>query len=189
MPAAKATPRKPAAPKIARIYTLDVSLASAPVTTEFAKRNPVVSRTIEVRGTNTLDQLHEAIFRAFDRFDAHMYEFEFAESAMHPGGRRIGLPTSRYSPFSDPKDDPEDALRTRIDSLYLGAGEAFGYLFDFGDEWWHRIDVVSIEEKTATGRYPRITQRVGESPPQYVDEEEWDEDDEANSEEEAVDGE
>jgi hypothetical protein len=179
--------RKAAGSKMARIYTLDVSLASAPVTTEFAKRNPVVSRTIEVRGTNTLDQLHEAIFRAFDRFDPHMYEFEFGESPMYPKGRRVGLPLGAFGPIGPgDEDDPEDAMRTRVDSLYLSAGDAFGYLFDFGDAWWHRVDVVSIEGKAAKGRYPRITQRVGESPPQYVDEEEWDEDEEdSNGEDEA----
>ena len=182
MPAKKPTQRKPAGPKMARIYTLEVSLASAPVANQFAERNPVVSRTIEIRGTNTLDQLHEAIFRAFDRFDAHMYEFEFGESPMHPRGRRIGLPVSAYSPFALGGEDPEDAMRTSIDSLYLQADQAFGYLFDFGDEWWHRIDVVGIEERMVTGRYPRITQRVGESPPQYIDEEDDDEDDDGGGE-------
>ena len=41
--------------------------------------------------------------------------------------------------------------------------------FDFGDDWWHQIDVVAIHDEIPTGRYPRITTRIGESPPQYPD--------------------
>src|SRR5699024_1120319 len=32
-------------------------------------------RDIEIDETHTLEELHEAIFEAFDRWDAHMYEF------------------------------------------------------------------------------------------------------------------
>lgn len=41
--------------------------------------------------------------------------------------------------------------------------------FDFGDDWWHQINVVKIEDAAPRGRYPKVTKRVGESPPQYVD--------------------
>jgi len=171
MPAKKPTPRKPAAPNEARLYTLDVYLAAGPFTKAFIKRNPVVSRRFEIRGTNTLHELHEAIFEAFDRWDAHMYEFQLGEGPMHPDNRRIGLPASLYSPFGFGDDEPEDATRTTIDALGLKVDQVFGYWFDFGDDWWHDIGVVAIEEKAVSGRYPRITHRVGESPPQYLDEE------------------
>jgi hypothetical protein len=47
------------------------------------------------------------------------------------------------------------------------------YLFDFGDDWWHKISLYSInpDEPKGKGRYPRIVERKGESPPQYAD---WD---------------
>ena len=32
------------------------------------------------------------------------------------------------------------------------------------------LDVVSIDEKVPKGQYPKVTERVGESPPQYADE-------------------
>jgi Plasmid pRiA4b ORF-3-like protein len=43
----------------------------------------------------------------------------------------------------------------------------FGYRFDFGDEWFHQIDVVRVEQAIPTVTYPRIIKRVGKSPPQY----------------------
>lgn len=41
-----------------------------------------------------------------------------------------------------------------------------GYWFDLGDDWWHQINVVAIEEKVPRGNFPRGTKRMGESPPQ-----------------------
>jgi hypothetical protein len=47
----------------------------------------------------------------------------------------------------------------------------FGYWFDFGDDWWHQINVVLIVEEMPAGDYPRVTKRVGASPPQYAESE------------------
>jgi hypothetical protein len=58
------------------IYTLEVFIISGPVDAKFVKKNPVLSRTIIIRGDQTLAQLHKIIFKAFDRFDEHLYEFQ-----------------------------------------------------------------------------------------------------------------
>ena len=51
------------APKLGsrRIYELEVSLFSGQVTEDFVEANPVVLRTIQIRGGQTLARLHEAI--------------------------------------------------------------------------------------------------------------------------------
>jgi hypothetical protein len=49
---------------------------------------------------------------------------------------------------------------------------AFGYWFDFGDDWYHQIQVERIDKAIPTVLYPRVTRRVGKSPPQYFDEDE-----------------
>ena len=56
-----------------RLYTLEVFLLSGPITEKFAKENPEISRTIQIRGDQTLEDLHHALFDAFDRSDEHMY--------------------------------------------------------------------------------------------------------------------
>ena len=43
---------------------------------KFIKQNSVASRTVEVRGDQTLEDLPQAIFNAFAREDEHMYEFQ-----------------------------------------------------------------------------------------------------------------
>ncbi len=57
----------------------------------------------------------------------------------------------------------------------LVEGQIFGYLFDFGDFWEHVITVEETEAPAEKGRYPRILEKQGESPPQYPDPEEYDE--------------
>lgn len=151
-----------------RVYVLEVLLISGPVPARFAKKNPVVSRTIEIRGDRTLKDLHYVIFDAFDREDEHMYEFQLGGGGpMDPNARRYVLPMDmEEGPFSDDGEETKDLTRTTIGSLGLAVGEAFGYWFDFGDDWWHQINVVAIEEKPF-GKSPRVIKRVGQSPAQY----------------------
>ena len=62
-----------------------------------------------------------------------------------------------------------NASKTKIASLKLKPKQLFFYLFDFGDEWWHEITVESIDAPAEKGKYPRIVDSRGESPPQYPD--------------------
>jgi hypothetical protein len=74
------------------------------------------------------------------------------------------------------KDQPNPPIgrvdQTTLDSLGLKFGDRFGYWFDFGDDWWHQINVEAIEDKVPSGKFPRVTKRVGKSPPQYAEEDE-----------------
>ena len=169
--------------KSRRIYELEVGLLSGFVTEAFAKANLVVARTILIRGDQTLEQLHDAIFTAYDRFDEHLYEFQVGgKRTMDPKARRYVLSGMGSELF----DDPEAAgtvTDTTLDDLGLKDGEAFAYWFDFGDDWWHQINVVAIREGGGSGKYPRITAKVGESPPQYPDLDDEGDDEEDNDEE------
>jgi hypothetical protein len=62
--------------------------------------------------------------------------------------------------------------QTTLDALGLKVGRSFGYWFDFGDDWWRQINVEAIDDKAPKGKFPKVTKRVGKSPPQYADEEE-----------------
>lgn len=155
-----------------RLFTLDISIVSGPMSEHFVKKNPVVSRTIQIRGDQTLADLHGAIFDAFDREEEHMYEFQIGgRGPMDPKARRYVLPMAMDDPFDDGKP-AGDVTRTAIGSLGLKVGEAFGYWFDFGDDWCHQVTVLAIDTGAPREKLLKVTGRVGQSPPQYVD---WDE--------------
>lgn len=151
-----------------RLYTLEVLIVSGPVTEKFLKRNPEISRTIKIQGDQTLEKLHHAVFDAFDRFDNHMYEFQFGKGPNDPKGKRYVLPEAFDA---RERNVAGNVAETPIDSLDLKVGQAFGYWFDFGDDWWHQINVAAIDDEVPKGKYPKVVKRVGKSPPQYADEE------------------
>jgi len=156
----------------ANLYTVDVDLMSGPVTQEFAQANPVVRRTIEIRGDQTLADLHAAIFKAHDREEEHMFEFEFGDGPTDPNGTRYVLSVEQDGFFSNPDDEPVgDVTAATFDELALEKGRSFYYWFDFGDDWRHEITVAAIGNAEPGTDYPRVSAREGESPPQYVD---WD---------------
>lgn len=158
--------KKAVTPKVAppgNLYVLAVFLTGGPTDKKFA--NKVISRTIEIRGDQTLAQLHDAIFQAYDRWDQHLYEFQFGKRPFDPDGPNYGIPDG------PPKNNRTgDARTTRLDDLGLKPGRVFGYWFDFGDDWFHQVQVERVEPAIPTVTYPRVIKRAGKSPPQYLNE-------------------
>ncbi|UIE36411.1 plasmid pRiA4b ORF-3 family protein [Leptodesmis sichuanensis] len=150
------------------LYVLDVVLIDGPVTEQFIKKNPQVIRTIEIRGDPTLADLHSAIFKAFDREEEHMYEFQLkGKGPNDPSADRYGLAIALSNDFGSPMAG--DVAQTQIGTLGLEVEEPFGYWFDFGDDWWHQVQVTAITAPQPKVKYPQITRRIGASPPQYAE--------------------
>ena len=142
------------------IYQLEAFIIGGPIREEFSLENPEIVRFIELQGKNTLADLHAILFKAFDREDEHMYEFQL-------GGLGPNDPNAQCYGVSG--DKGVETAKTAIATLGLSVNDSFGYWFDFGDDWWHQVNVIAIEEKGSKGKYPKITGRVGASPPQYAD--------------------
>ncbi len=153
------------------LYTLEVRIDDGLMSEKFVKQNPVISRTIQIRSDQTLDQLHRAIFKAFERDDAHMYEFRFGDKYKMAPDKRYVMQEALSDPYW--REEPAGVTsKTTIASLGLREGSMFHYWFDFGDDWWHWIEVKGIENRMPKGRFPKVIARVGDSPPQYADPEE-----------------
>jgi len=148
-----------------RVITVEVCILSGPLAREFVKVNPIICRTIQIRGDQSLADLHAAIFEAFNRREEHGYEFQIGgKGPMDPKAKRYVLPGAI-------NDEPKPAAcvkLTTVGSLGLEVDDAFGYWFDFGDDWWHQINVTEIRGRARPrATYPRVVGRVGKSPPQY----------------------
>ena len=156
-------------------------------------------RRIAIRGGQTLHDLHNAIFEAFDREEEHLYSFfipptpskskninVFRDSPefTHPYALEDSPVTMLLGMF-DPSGLPRNAASTAIQTLDLGKGHRMFYIFDFGDSWEHWLTVEQTDGQADEGPYPRILEQHGDSPPQYwygeemdeqEDADEWDED-------------
>lgn len=145
------------------------------------KANKRIWRRIVIRGNQTLDDLHECIYDAFDRYDEHLYSFYFPRPGTR-GRNRMRDAVEITHPFNAKESSSlfgkrlPDASKIKIDALKLQKGQVFEYLFDFGDGWHHEITVEQIDGEGDDGTYPRIVEKKGHSPPQYPDMEDDDDD-------------
>ncbi len=124
------------------------------------ERAPEIYRDIAILGSQTFHDLHEAIFDAFDRFDEHLYCFYFK-------GKRI------VGPDCDVEEGDLEACETEIGSRNMKKGDTFSYLFDFGDCWEHRIELLHVDNVNEEFDYPMVLNFHGKSPEQYEYEDEY----------------
>lgn len=119
-----------------------------------------VSRTIEIRGDQTLQALHRAIQQAYEWGDDHLYSFFMSGEAWDAATEII-----------DPRGEEGEwfADEVKIGALRLQQGQKFLYLFDFGDEHRFTITVERIGPAAKKTKYPRVVESHGKSPPQYPD--------------------
>jgi hypothetical protein len=110
-------------------------------------------------------KIETAMIARLPQVEEHLYAFNLGQG---PGdSSKRYLYSGGWDGKSPKARDPET---TTLDSLKLRAGRHFGYTFEMGDNWQHVIDVMSVEEPSAKGKYPRVIEKVGASPPQYPDE-------------------
>ena len=134
---------------------------------------PKVYRIIEASETCTFDDLHDLIFQAFERFDPHLYSFFITRKdtknmraiydspeITHPMNVEDIMGFGRMKRSTD---------KTRIRDVGLNEKDVFHYLFDFGDDWWHRIKVQNVGETKSKKKHIKLIKSMGESPPQYPD--------------------
>ena len=70
---AKKTSESKTVKGVENLYTLTVYIIGGPISEEYEGK--VTARTIQIKGSQTLQDLHYAIFDAFDRWEEHLYEF------------------------------------------------------------------------------------------------------------------
>lgn len=104
----------------ANLYVLAIFLVGGPVGPKFCGKE--ISRVIEIRGDQTLDQLHQAIFEAYDRWEQHAYEFQFGRRPHDPAGPNYGVAVPAAK-----KTKGGDARMKTLDELDLKVHRAFGY--------------------------------------------------------------
>jgi len=112
-----------------RVYQLRISLVES---------EPEIWRRTLVPGKMSLGALHDVIQGVMGWDGGHLHQFIL----------------NRDTRFSEPTfglEDTENEHKARLCDIAPRAGKAFGYEYDFGDSWLHRIKVEKIvdrEEKT-----------------------------------------
>jgi hypothetical protein len=134
---------------------------------------PKMYRIIDISENSSFEDLHDMIFKVFDRYEPHLYSF-FLTMEDSKKFRKIW-----DSPEITHPQNVEDimgfgrtkrsAAETRIGDIELNEKDIFHYLFDFGDDWWHRIRVQKIRHVQILKKHMKLIKSVGKSPDQYPD--------------------
>lgn len=124
---------------------------------------PDVWRVLEFSARHTLHDVHRAIQDAFELDDDHLYAFFMS-------GRHWDKASEIACPEAASGRAPTD--RVRLVELGLASGRRFSYVFDFGDELWHWLEVESVSHSDAPPGAPRLVQSKGDAPLQYPNAEE-----------------
>lgn len=119
--------------------------------------DPAPWREVEVPLSMTFKGLHETIQAAFLWFDSHLWEFDFA-------GRTYGLPFD--DGFGGERIYKADIAR--LTKLQDAGVTEFQYVYDMGDNWEHRIDVVDLFAAGKNARLPRFLNGQWRTPPEDI---------------------
>ncbi|PLX68400.1 MAG: plasmid pRiA4b ORF-3 family protein [Denitrovibrio sp.] len=96
---------------------------------------PKIWRSFYVPSNITLDRLHDVIQIIMGWEDSHLHDFVIN-----------GKPYTSL-PEDEPDGDSEDVYRLK--ELIKKKGESFDYIYDFGDDWFHKIKLEDINYKPA----------------------------------------
>ena len=138
-PAAKSKAVKPAAGSDP-VYQLRITLMGT---------EPRIWRQFQVRDS-TLAELHPVLQVVMGWEDDHLHMFDFRD-------RQFSAPY--------PRSDFEDESTVTFMGL-LGKKKLFGYEYDFGDSWAHRIEVEKKLEAEPGVTYPRCVAGERACPPE-----------------------
>lgn len=123
---------------------------------------PPVWRRIKVPSYYTFKDLHEVIQFAFDWEFYHLYSFSPTGYGSYPVIQEINEKIEDFS-FSD-FDDPIDAEETKLAEIFIEEGQKYTYIYDFGDDWIHKITLEKIIDESS--EKPICLAGKGKCPPE-----------------------
>jgi Plasmid pRiA4b ORF-3-like protein len=122
---------------------------------ELCDSDPLIWRQVEVPTSITLKVLHDVVQAAMGWFDQHLWEFRL-------GGRRFGLPMDE-----DWGTEPRaEAAKVRLHQMLTPPWTVMAYLYEFGDDWGHRLILTNIRLGEPGTGYPRYIAGEGNAPPE-----------------------
>jgi hypothetical protein len=122
-----------------------------------------VTRDIEIRSTQTFEELHYAIQNAIG-FDASKQTSFYLSDDNWKKGKEI---TTRDLK-NDENEKASPVRNSRLCDLIIDPHQKIYYLFDPAAVWTFRVELVKINrEEDINATYPRVVKSAGEAPKQY----------------------
>jgi len=117
---------------------------------------PPVWRQIQVPEKITFHDLHHVIQLVFGWEDCHLYQFRPKGYGSHP---LIGIPSKE-----DWDQVDFNSKKTKLNKVFTHEKQTFNYIYDFGDDWSHKITMEKLVPDTIKG--PVCLKGKGACPPE-----------------------
>jgi hypothetical protein len=127
---------------VAVVYRIKVTIAGS---------KPPIWRRLEVPSAISLVGLHEVLQTAFEWDGGHLWLFEAGTDSFGVGD--LGTPS-------------KDARRATLGQVAPRKGFTMSYVYDFGDDWRHKIEVEGIGAAEPGVTYPRCLTGRRAAPPE-----------------------
>jgi hypothetical protein len=127
---------------------------------------PKIFRELEIPSTKSLHDLAATINSLFE------FDFDHAFGFYSNVKGNIWKSPIRYELFVDMGESDGDARsvkKSRIADAFPKVKDKMTFLFDYGDEWHFRVEVIGLGRKEPGTKYPRLLKSTGAAPPQYPD--------------------
>ena len=127
-----------------------------------ASLRPKLYRDIEIDSGKSLYDLAEGIVGAFDFDLDHAFGFYSKLTGYYHNS------PIKYELFADLEGGESDAgsvKRTKVAQAFPDVGSKMLFLFDYGDQWQFKVEVIGLGEKVPKARYPKVIKSVGTAPP------------------------
>src|SRR4051794_4607972 len=127
-----------------------------------ASLRPKLYRDIEIESTDSLHSLAEAITRAFG------FDFEHAFGFFSRLTGRVFASPIRYELLADAaiSGASRDVHETSVARAFPRLRSKMLYVYDYGDEWRFRVELIDRGETAAGVAYPRVVAHLGRAPEQ-----------------------
>lgn len=129
---------------------------------------------LAVPGDFTLYKFADAILSSFEFDQDHAFGF-------YDNLTSWSQSTEGYELFSDDDRDPTTEFpgvkKTKVKDVFTNIKKKMLFLFDYGDEWHFRVELIGIEPVGEHKTRVQVVKSVGKALPQYADPDEDDSDD------------
>ena len=122
---------------------------------------PPVWRKVVVSSETTFSMFHTIIQVAMGWYDIHLYSFSptgYGSTPWIEGDddfAALGIDDEETTPATDMK----------LSDIFETKGQTFTYIYDFGDDWEHKITLEEID-KTNISTIPKLIDGKGACPPE-----------------------
>jgi hypothetical protein len=130
-----------------------------------------IFRDIEIKASQTFEELHNAILDAFEFEGTEMASF-YQSNDNWDKGKEI--------PLEDLSDSDESTVKTMADTLISdltkSMNQKYIYVYDFLKMWCFYVEVLGIAEEDKKEKYPFVSMTYGDAPSEDSKEADYSED-------------